>query len=121
MPNFNSENGGMIYNVAITIPSNAGTGSKIRDLIAAGGYTFDDGFSIIIDANQPGATADVSRAAFTLAAPLPGLAIATTDFTARGKTISDGAEYYAPSVHSVDQFIRSTTGSTVSALVVVLT
>ena len=122
MANPNTELGAIPIQRAISIPANnanGGLGATIRSLLEAAGYVVPSELTIKITANQPGVTADLARAAFTVAGPLPAVAIATADFTSHGQTISEGIEYYEPSQRSVDLYVRSTTTSAVPALVVI--
>ena len=117
----NTELGGVPIQIAISIPANnanGGLGATIRSLVDTASFRTPADTSMKISANQPGVTADVTRAAFTVASPLPGAAIATADFTANGQTISDGVEYYEPTQRTLDMYVRSTTASAVPALVI---
>jgi len=120
MGNTNTELGAIPFHVAITIPSNAGTGDTIRNLVSTAGFALPEQCSIIVSAKAPGVDPNTARAAFVVAGPVPGSTISASDFTARGQPVAEDADYYLPSQRSADLYVRSTTGSTVSALVIVL-
>lgn len=120
MTNQNSENGGTPLRVSITIPGNATVGgTSIATLSADAGCPIPNGASLRISGNAPG-VAIASRGSFVVASPRPGqTACVDTDFTTHGEAIPSGADFYDPSTKSGQSFVRSTTSSTVSALLVI--
>jgi hypothetical protein len=105
--------------VAITIPTNAGTGTRLADLLAAAGYLGPAPLAIILDAKQPNSASD--RAAVVLASPRRGAAIAAADFTTNGQYVAAGVSHYLASDQDAQSYARSADGNTVSALAIVLT
>lgn len=105
----------------ITIPSNAGTGSTILDLLVAAGFTSGNGPSItavIISKKQPNSATD--RAAFVIASPRGGSPITATDFTDHGECVPAGERHYLPSDKDVNSYVRSLDGNPVPAIATVL-
>lgn len=104
--------------IAITIPANTGNGSTIAALLAAAGYAGPTPIAVKIVGKAPNAETD--RAAFVVASPRPGAAIATADYTTHGQYVPAGELYYTESDTDVQSYVRSASASTVSALVLVL-
>ena len=109
------------FRYAITIPDNTGNGSTILALLQAQGFQGSRCHGVIIRPYVPGVSG-AQRAAFVAACPrVTGGTIASTDFTTHGDYVAAGEAYYTPAdADSSDTYVRSASGSTVSALAIVL-
>lgn len=109
------------FRYAITIPDNTGNGSTLLALLQAAGFRGDRCNGVIIRPYAPG-VGGAQRAAFVAASPrITNGAITGTDFTTHGDYYAAGEVYYLPAdADSTDTYLRSASGSTVSALAVVL-
>jgi len=101
---------------AVTIPNNAGTGSRLLDLMRAAGYDGPDACAVKVLARVPDGT---DRSAFVIASRRPNAAaISSTDFTTHGQHVAAGTEYAEPVDRDASEsYVRSTGASTVSAIV----
>jgi hypothetical protein len=98
---------------AITIPDNTGLGSTFRALFIAAGLTQDQTDAII------GFKIPPRLLGFVVANPMPGVAIQASDYTTHGQAVADIDLYYEPADLDLDSYVRSASGSAVTALAVI--
>ena len=102
------------YRQAITIPANSGNGATLRSLLTLPDRPF---VQAEICALLPDGS---NRSAIVVASPRDGAAITATDYTTHGRHRAAGEAHVVPGPRGLDDYVRSYSGSAITAIVEVL-